>query len=327
MASPPNPIDFIRRLQALRPDRIEREPVVIPPVEQLSEEYDQEFGDGPALSQYRDHIQSMPEYEDYKPSFGRRLVAGLVGAGLGARSPQQGIQFAESTVNKPYHEAISRWNMETAPLRESASLEEMGNRTKRRYIDDARETALRQQKQSIDEDTKFSEFDRKLLDLERDYFDQQSRGADRDEDRAARIQAAEEAAADRAERLEELKRHNREMERLGQGNLNVRKDPPPRPTAPLRTTPERYRTAYGQAMKELTDDPTMADFVERDKNKKFVKFRESAGGMFTPKRKPNLTLNGKPVTPAEWVKARTDAILAKMKEDDGGQFEDLGFEP
>lgn len=326
MASPPNPIDFIRRLQALRPDRIEREPVVIPPVEQLSEEYDREFGDGPALSQYRDHIQSMPEYEDYKPSFGRRLVAGLVGAGLGARSPQQGIQFAESTVNKPYHEAISRWNMETAPLRESASLEEMGNRTKRRYIDDARETALRQQKQSIDEDTKFNEFDRKLLDLERSFYDNQSRAEDRDADRAARVEDNRQRQLDRDSAAEDRRTYQQGMLDVARGNLDARRNPPPRPTAPLRTTPERYRTAYGQAMKELTDNPNMADFIDR-KNGKFIGFKESAGGLFTAKRKPNLTLNGKSVTPAEWVKARTDAILAKMKEDDGGQFEDLGFEP
>jgi len=321
MATPLNPIDFITRLRALRPQREEQEPIVIPPVEELSQQYDEQFAEGPALSSYREHIQSMPEYEDYKPSFARKLVAGLVGAGL---QGERGVNFAQETVNQPYHEAVSRWSMKTAPLRESAQLEEFDSRTKRKYIDDARETALRQQKQQIEQDQQGNEFNRKLLDLERSYFDNQNRTQDRDEDRAARIEAAKATRADAAARMGETQRHNREMENIARGNLDARKNPPVRPTAPLRVTPERQSRAYKQAMQELIDNPMMADFIER-KNGKFTGFRESVGGLFTSKRKPNLQLNGRPVSPADYVKARTEEILKRMNEEP--QFEDLGFEP
>ena len=184
-----------------------------------------------------------------------------MGAGLGARSPQQGISFANDVTQRPYHEAVQQWNLQTEPLKEEAGLEELGNRTKRKYIDDARDTALKQQHQQNMEDQGLNEFDRKLIDIERGYLDQQGRGADRDEDRAARLQLGKDAQSDRAERLEENKRHNREMENLGRGNLDVRKNPPPRATAPLKVTPERTANAYKQAMKELVDNPAMADFV------------------------------------------------------------------
>lgn len=325
MSSPTNPIDLLTRLRMLRPQREQREPVMIPPVQQLSDEYDSQFEDGPALSSYREHIQSMPEYQDYQPSIGRRLISGLVGAGLGARSPQQGIKFAEDFNQQPYHEAASEWNMRTAPLREGAQLEELGQRTKRKYIDDARETALKQQHYQNQDEGRENEFDRKLIDIERSYLDQQSRGADRDEDRAVRAEDIKQRGLDRNESRADRRSHNAEMERIARGNLDVKKNPPPRPTAPLRITPERQKSAYGQAMRELTDNPSMADFVER-RNGKITGFRESAGGMFTAKRKPSLTFKGKQVSPADWVRARTEEILSRMNEP-ADQFEDLGFDP
>jgi len=323
MATPTNPIDFLTRLRALRPQREEREPIIIPPVEELSQQYDEQFSDGPAISAYREHIQNMPEYEDYKPSFARKLVAGLVGAGL---QGERGVNFAQNTVNQPYHEAAARWNMRTAPLRESAQLEELGSRTKRKYIDDARDTALQHERQRIQDDQRDMEFDRKLLDLERGYFEGQQRTADRDEDRTARLEAAKATRADAAARMGETQRHNKEMENIARGNLEARKNPAPRPTAPLKVTPERQAHAYKQAMTELADNPMMADFVDKDpKTGKVRGFRQSAGGLFTAKRKPQLMLNGRQVSPAEYVKARTEEILKRMNAEP--QFEDLGFEP
>jgi len=235
MASFPNPIDFLTRLRSLRPQREEREPIVIPPVAELSEEYDRNFADGPALSTYREHIQSMPEYQDYRPSFGRKLIAGLVGAGLGARSPKEGIDFAEDFTKRPYHEAAAQWSMKTAPLREEAQLEELSGRTKRKYIDDARDTALRHQQQQVQSEQRDLNFDRQLLDIERNYYADKDRTQDRDLDRQARTDSADAIRKDAAARMGETQRHNKEMENIARGNLEARKNPPVRPTAPLRS--------------------------------------------------------------------------------------------
>lgn len=323
---PTNPIELLTRLRALRPQREQREPVMIPPVEQLSQEYDSQFEDGPALSSYRQHIQSMPEYEDYKPSFGRKLVAGLVGAGLGAKSPAAGINFANDITQRPYHEAVQQWESRIRPMQEAAGLEELGQRTKRKYINDARDTALKQQHQQTIEDQQFNEFDRKILELERNILADRDRTEDRDYDRAQRAEDARLRGEDRDEDRKSRELHQRTMEDIARGNLDARRNPPPRPTAPLRLTPKHQTDAYKQAMQELIDNPAMADFVQR-KNGKFTGFRESSGGLFSAKKKPILSMNGKTVSPADWVKARTEQILNRMKGEGQGQFEDLGYEP
>src|SRR3990170_3775806 len=80
----------------------------------------------PATQGYFDFLQQgPPEYEDYKPSWGRALLGGLAGGIAGMKNPMQGIDVAQTITEQPYMRALNQYMMKRQGLGE-ASKAEMG---------------------------------------------------------------------------------------------------------------------------------------------------------------------------------------------------------
>ena len=80
----------------------------------------------PQTRNYFDFLgQGAPQYEDYKPSFGRALLSGLAGGIAGMKNPMQGIDVAQSISSQPYMQALDQYMMRKQGLGE-ASKAEMG---------------------------------------------------------------------------------------------------------------------------------------------------------------------------------------------------------
>lgn len=83
-----------------------------------------------AYQRLMQHENQFPQYDNYKPDWKRRLLAGIVGgaAAYGDSSshppnPALGIQTAQEIKNRPYATATKNWQMEEQPLEKQVQLE------------------------------------------------------------------------------------------------------------------------------------------------------------------------------------------------------------
>lgn len=79
---------------------------------------------GPALSAYQQHLKDIPTRETAKPSIGRRIGAGLIGAAAGLQGGVgAGLQTSMGLTEAPYTRAVEDWSNRAKGLGESARLE------------------------------------------------------------------------------------------------------------------------------------------------------------------------------------------------------------
>jgi len=77
----------------------------------------------PSEDMYSQYLASRPDKDKFEPSFGRRVVSGLLGAGAGILGhPELGIKLAEKRNEEPYKEAIDEWRAKGIGLSTRAHL-------------------------------------------------------------------------------------------------------------------------------------------------------------------------------------------------------------
>jgi hypothetical protein len=107
----------------------------------FSQFYDQP---GPAMSRYRQHLDTVPKSEDYTPSKWRRLGAILSGVSESMRGGK-GYETARDINLDPYKQAYGRWDEQGAGLREAAGLESTESKNRAGYFQKMMEILMDQQ--------------------------------------------------------------------------------------------------------------------------------------------------------------------------------------
>jgi len=122
-ARPPSSADAVQRKIELSPQEWERgtdfqapqnERRSIPPVDFP------ENPNKPIIDKMMDWTSRMPKKDDYKPSFGRKLLGGLVGGLSGAGGNLAGVAAARGLVDSKYNNALEEWQREGKSLGEVA---------------------------------------------------------------------------------------------------------------------------------------------------------------------------------------------------------------
>jgi hypothetical protein len=98
---------------------------------------------GPALSAYQKALEEQPTYDQFKPSFGRKLAAGIAGgaAGLGGDA-RGGVQMAQYIKDAPYDRAKGEYESRMKNLGASAKLEQDEIEAKLKSLQAARALGL-----------------------------------------------------------------------------------------------------------------------------------------------------------------------------------------
>jgi hypothetical protein len=95
---------------------------------------------GSAETAYQQHLQNLPEQQ--KPSVWGRIVAGIVGGGVGyTEGPSKGIAAGQGIIRRPYERQLEEWQNKEAGLGRSAELEEKNLGRKLGYMKEVREVA------------------------------------------------------------------------------------------------------------------------------------------------------------------------------------------
>lgn len=99
---------------------------------------------GPAMGEYQKYLASgFPKEEDFKPTKMSRLSAILSGATAGFANPGSGEAAAHSVLQRPYEQAVRKYQFQGQRLREAANLEETQNKNQlaavSRMVDDERQ--------------------------------------------------------------------------------------------------------------------------------------------------------------------------------------------
>lgn len=172
----------------------------------------------PFLSGLREHLGSMPQREDYKPSFGRKLLSGLLGSlgSLATRNAGYGVNLADQFANVKYNTALSDFATKEKVLREGAGLE---NQQLNRDINYAGKLGTFRHQRNTEDETKR-------------YHDTQIENQLRDDARA------EDEGANRQNNADRAYEASRERLRLqGERNSILRSkiNKPPKPPSQLET--------------------------------------------------------------------------------------------
>src|ERR1043165_2631803 len=97
--------------------------------------------DTPILDQYKQELlNNYPNYDDYKPSFGRKLLAGLAGSNFNE---------VQAIKNAPWDEAQNRYYAKTKILGEGANVEEKQIANKRNIANNEAMNAIREEQNRI----------------------------------------------------------------------------------------------------------------------------------------------------------------------------------
>lgn len=98
---------------------------------------------GPGIRAYRQHLTTMPDREQYRPSGWDRFAAALSGFSAGMRNPGEGIAVARDINEAPYRSAMEDYAARGAGLRERAEMEQDELNSKLRALQQARALGLR----------------------------------------------------------------------------------------------------------------------------------------------------------------------------------------
>lgn len=77
----------------------------------------------PGFNAYLEHIRNMPTQEDFNPSLGRKIGAGLVGFATGLNNPAAGYAASEQILRSPYNRALEEWSAKGGALKNLAAEE------------------------------------------------------------------------------------------------------------------------------------------------------------------------------------------------------------
>lgn len=82
-------------------------------------------GDHSTLDLYKKHLMSMPDRSQFKPTFGRKLLAAFAGAGEGYfRGADKGIKTAQSVRDEPFERTLLDWHRKGEGLGKAATIDE-----------------------------------------------------------------------------------------------------------------------------------------------------------------------------------------------------------
>ena len=85
----------------------------------------------PSITAYKQHLNTMPNREDYKPNIGNRVLTGLVGAAEGIqRGAGAGVAAGQAFMDRPYNEALMDYQNKGNRLGQLAELEDKDVRSK-----------------------------------------------------------------------------------------------------------------------------------------------------------------------------------------------------
>jgi len=85
----------------------------------------------PSITAYKQHLNTMPNREDYRPNVGNRFLTGLVGAAEGIqRGAGAGVAAGQSFMDRPYNEALMDYQNKGNRLGQLAELEDKDVRSK-----------------------------------------------------------------------------------------------------------------------------------------------------------------------------------------------------
>lgn len=145
-------------------------------------------GQGPAFQALMEHVKNVPQRN--KPSFGRKLAAGLIGgaATFGSRDVGTGMGMVDRTLYSPYYKALEKYKLEGQGLEDAARLEERSSESMRRYLNTASEILNRKKRTEVYEEGKqeqgrhwkaTEENTRQANESEKEYRNRMARSAER----------------------------------------------------------------------------------------------------------------------------------------------------
>ena len=115
----------------------------------------QQSGPQSAFDRYMDLVSNMPARDDYRPSIGRKIIAGLVGAATGFGSGgARGYQIAQDIVGDPYNQAVGKWGTQLEELKPLMVAENQREMNQTRVSEQARKTDLINQTKIVENDIK-----------------------------------------------------------------------------------------------------------------------------------------------------------------------------
>lgn len=91
---------------------------------------------GQAMQNYQKAISLGPHTSDYKPSIGRRILAGLAGGLTGLKNPALGVQVAGDTIHAPFDAANSEYQHDLSDKAKLAQLEAGQSAAGQKYYQD-----------------------------------------------------------------------------------------------------------------------------------------------------------------------------------------------
>lgn len=109
----------------------------------------------PALDQYRGYLQEgPPDYNQYRPGFGKRLLSSLAAGFTGATEGMgRGIQMGEQLRDAPYRMAYGNWQARGKQLGDLADVEAKYSDVNRKWMSDVAEIIDRQEDNERAEET------------------------------------------------------------------------------------------------------------------------------------------------------------------------------
>lgn len=269
-----NPFQF---MSGMTPEMIEaiRQANIAPPpvaVEEPEPEYRMISPEGvqfdrPAFEGYQQHLASMPDRESLRPSFGRKLLAGLVGAAdtFATGSPGRGVETAERLRDARYDTALGDWARQGAALKEGSEAEALDERLLLQRIKAMNDATYKEGQIDIgnrradayaEGKEAQGQYWRDTVDINRDRAENQGAYWDSMAGSSARRAAAAERSAGAA--VDRTRHYGRRVD-----NLNSRPD---RPASTSRgPAPASQQKAREMAISDaLISHPDWAQFVDRE---------------------------------------------------------------
>ncbi len=210
---------------------------------------------GTVMEDYQSWLGRRPSEEDYAPSKGRKVLAGILGFLTGLKNPEAGAKVTRSLTRGGYDQALGDWEREGKTLGEVGKLQQDFGETRRKQISDV--LGYESSKQRVGATR---ERTKAMVDAEKN-----------------RHATAMANAKTSAEKAAETKRHNSELEKLAKENISIDKmDAQTRrqnaDTYRDKTTnkipqQKEVRQAQNDATIEVvTEYPEFQEFFERDEN-------------------------------------------------------------
>ena len=102
-------------------------------------EIDKLYGTGEAMNKFYEHVQNVPQREDYQPGIFGKIVAGLAGTSAGWQGGAgAGIKTAQSVIRRPYEQAVEEYEMKGQGLKQAADIEQARDAKRVAYLESLR---------------------------------------------------------------------------------------------------------------------------------------------------------------------------------------------